>query len=129
MAEDVDKRIDNILQDEPVSGNIPNGLWESIHGTWTGLWTSWNGEWDELAASDVFAINEFLSPEREQWLKKQIEALIAEREKAARIDELKHVFHVSHENLGTTIGDPKEGYMWISERIAELNQPQDKETK
>lgn len=125
MAEDVDKRIDNILQDEPVSGDIPNGLWESIHGTWTGLWTSWNGEWDELAASDVFAINEFISPEREQWLKKQIEALIAEREKAARIDEVKNQMawqFMNEADLFTFLEH-------MNLTLAELNQSQDKETK
>jgi len=38
----------------------------------------------------------------------------------SQIAELKHVFHVSHDNLGTTINEGDDGYTWVHHRIDEL---------
>lgn len=80
--------IDKMLNTKPDLVPPPDGLWESIHGTWTGLWTDFHGNWDERQASDVFPISDLLSDERAAWLKEQIQQLIATATNRARIDEL-----------------------------------------
>jgi hypothetical protein len=70
------KQLAALLAKKPELVPPPDGLWESVHATWTGLWTDFYGVWDELQASDVFPLSDFLSDEREKQFVDDLVALI-----------------------------------------------------
>lgn len=53
-----------------------------------------------------------------QPLIRLIDQYMKKAETDARIDELKHVFHVDHDNLGTNVLSDE--YIWVSERLEQL---------
>lgn len=55
--------------------------------------------------------------------------LIAEREQASRIDERTQVYYVAHDILADKRIPRKDALEHFDNRLAELNQSQDKETK
>lgn len=88
---ELEKQIDEILEAKPDLIPPPDGLWESVHATWTGLWTDFHGEWDERQASDVFPVVDLLSEEREEWLKTALTTLFNQKTEEAvkRLEGLK----------------------------------------
>ena len=76
--------LDTLLNKSPTDKEVPESVWGDIHATWTGLWLDSWGEWDELPASEVFPIADFLTDERIAWLKQSILSHIQQVEVEAR---------------------------------------------
>lgn len=98
-AEEIRKRVKQILDKKPELVPPPDGLWESIHATWTGLWTDFHSGWDERQPSDIFPVNDFLSVEREESFTNELASLVIEG-KMDTLNKLCDIYNLKFEPNG-----------------------------